>query len=461
MPCGVGEFLCMGPASRAGTSVCAARSGQRLARAGRAGLNDKTPVPSRQGGPAAGRGCAAADTAFASGSRSRSKAKPVRLRATDFACACAAKAASASSVGGVEQHRVRAPGAAGRRRGRCRARRAPASRPRPAPSGTVPGRSSCQRRRARAAGLAVTNSFTGASGKTTVPMSRPSSTAPISPGKSRWKSSSAARTPGCAATALAAASASGPRRSGRARSSGCSARGRGFGRGRVGRVGAGVQHAAADGAVEQAGIEIGQAERGGEAAGERALAGGGRAVDGDDAAAHRDGGAEAPHQRGEAGEAGVDEARRRPPRPARCVARPSTSALMAMRWSIWVATRPPPGGRAGAVHDQRVALDLDPRRRWPRSSAAVAASRSLSFTRSSARPRMRVVPSAQAAATARTGYSSIMLGARSGGTSTPRSAGIGGGQVAHRLAALGARVGDLQVGAHLAQRRRTGRCAPG
>ena len=34
---------------------------------------------------------------------------------------------------------------------------------------------------------------------------------------------------------------------------------------------------------------------------------------------------------------------------------------------------------------------------------------------------MRVVPSANAAATARTGYSSIIVGARSGGTSTPRS----------------------------------------
>ncbi len=41
------------------------------------------------------------------------------------------------------------------------------------------------------------------------------------------------------------------------------------------------------------------------------------------------------------------------------------------------------------------------------------------MTLSSARPRMRVVPSAKAAATARIGYSSIIEGARSGGTSTP------------------------------------------
>ena len=62
-------------------------------------------------------------------------------------------------------------------------------------------RSSSQRRRARSARLAVTNSFTGASGKITVPMSRPSSTAPRAAAKPRWKSSSAARTAGMAATA--------------------------------------------------------------------------------------------------------------------------------------------------------------------------------------------------------------------------------------------------------------------
>ena len=41
---------------------------------------------------------------------------------------------------------------------------------------------------------------------------------------------------------------------------------------RVGRIAAGVQHAAADGAVQQAGVEIRQAQRGGEPARERALA---------------------------------------------------------------------------------------------------------------------------------------------------------------------------------------------
>ena len=71
--------------------------------------------------------------------------------------------------------------------------------------------------------------------------------------------------------------------------------------------------------------------------------------------------APAVHQRDEAGEAGVDERRRRPPRPARPRPGPSTSALMAIRWSMWVATIPPPGRRpAGAVHDQVVALDFHP-----------------------------------------------------------------------------------------------------
>ena len=53
--------------------------------------------------------------------------------------------------------------------------------------------------------------------------------------------------------------------------------------------------------------------------------------------------------------------------------------------------------------------------------AATAASRSLSFTLSSLKPRMRVAPEAKAAATARIGYSSIIEGARAAGTSTPRS----------------------------------------
>ena len=61
--------------------------------------------------------------------------------------------------------------------------------------------SSARRRAARTSSEAVTKSFASASGQITVPMSRPSSTAPPSRrAKRRWKSSSAARTSGSAAT---------------------------------------------------------------------------------------------------------------------------------------------------------------------------------------------------------------------------------------------------------------------
>ena len=65
---------------------------------------------------------------------------------------------------------------------------------------------------------------------------------------------------------------------------------------------------------------------------------------------------------------------------------------------------------------------------------------------------MRVVPSALAATTARTGYSSIMLGARSQGTSTPRSVpwrttrSPTGSPPSHAAVLHG------DIGAHLAQR---------
>ena len=85
--------------------------------------------------------------------------------------------------------------------------------------------------------------------------------------------------------------------------------------------------------------------------------------------------------------------------------------------------------------------------------AAVASSRSDSFTRSSFRPRMRVMPSAKAAATARIGYSSIMVGARSAGTSTPLRPPRPDPQVGDVLTALVALLQHLDRGAHLAQRR--------
>ena len=82
----------------------------------------------------------------------------------------------------------------------------------------------------------------------------------------------------------------------------------------------------------------------------------------------------------------------------------------------------------------------------------MAASRSLSFAFSSARPSIRVSPSAKAASTARTGYSSIMLGARSGGTRTPFSRRVARADVGDRLAAFLALVLEGDIGAHFLQR---------
>ena len=85
-------------------------------------------------------------------------------------------------------------------------------------------RNSARRRSARASGAAVRNIFTGASGRTTVPMSRPSSTAPAPPGgscaKRRCQASSARRTAGCAATLEAAAPTASSRRPGASRTPG-------------------------------------------------------------------------------------------------------------------------------------------------------------------------------------------------------------------------------------------------
>ena len=70
---------------------------------------------------------------------------------------------------------------------------------------------------------------------------------------------------------------------------------------------------------------------------------------------------------------------------------------------------------------------------------------------------MCVAPSAQAAATARIGYSSIMVGARSAGTVTPFSAAALDAQIGDRLAAHFAAVLEHDVRAHFLQ----GRIKPG
>ena len=91
----------------------------------------------------------------------------------------------------IEQVRVRRPPSMGRPRGGCRVHRACGCRRAPPPH-----RSPCRRPgipppgvRARASGVAMTKIFTSACGQITVPISRPSSTAPGGwAANSRWKS---------------------------------------------------------------------------------------------------------------------------------------------------------------------------------------------------------------------------------------------------------------------------------
>ena len=122
---------------------------------------------------------------------------------------------------------VRSPAGAARPRGSrsSSSRRRSASRIASAsgPSGSRP-RSSA-RRRARSSTEASRKILRSASGRTTVPMSRPAMTIPPARARSRWRSSSAARSSGMADTADTAASTSGrgrhrcdrPRRRGRGR----------------------------------------------------------------------------------------------------------------------------------------------------------------------------------------------------------------------------------------------------
>ena len=128
---------------------------------------------------------------------------PVRT-VLDVTAAMAAAVAASTSISDVS--RITASAAAARgavarwlsRRSRARISAARShSQPHPVPSAGALARTSA---------LAVTKSFTSASGQTTVPMSRPSSTAPGSRrAKPRWKSSSAALTSGMTATIEAAA----------------------------------------------------------------------------------------------------------------------------------------------------------------------------------------------------------------------------------------------------------------
>ena len=139
----------------------------------------------------------------------------------------------------------------------------------------------------------------------------------------------------------------------------------------------------ADGAIERAGVEMGETSAVGQPARQRTLAASGRSVDGDDHAgpcvghgsssgllayhARRpsgggsgDAGAEAVHQRHETGEAGVDGARvvhrdRLASRPARA---PGSSWRCGGPAGVATAA-PPPAARRRAVDDQAVGAVLD------------------------------------------------------------------------------------------------------
>ena len=145
--------------------------------------------------------------------------------------------------------------------------------------------SSSARRRARSSGSAVRKTLTGASGATTVPMSRPSATQSPFASSSRCLRASAARTRGLVATREAASLTSGARiasvtssPSTRTRSSSSSA------------SRSACSEAAppwrsvisADGAVHGARVEVAEAERPRQRARHGALAGPGGPVDGND-----------------------------------------------------------------------------------------------------------------------------------------------------------------------------------
>ncbi|QYU68541.1 MFS transporter [Leptolyngbya sp. 15MV] len=196
----------------------------------------------------------------------------------------------------------------------------------------------------------------------------------------------------------------------------------------IARIAAAIQHAPPDRAIQQPRIQVRQPEFRREPPRQRALSRRRRAIHRDDEGFHTGpmapSGAPLPTSpftsAAKPGKEVSMKAASSTATGARA-ASPSTSALIAMRWSICVTTVPPPAGGPPAPSTTRSSPSIATRTPLTARSAAVAARRSLSLTRSSFSPRIRVVPRAAAATTARIGYSSIIAGARSGGTSTPRS----------------------------------------
>src|SRR5690606_11114256 len=98
-------------------------------------------------------------------------------------------------------------------------------------------------------------------------------------------------------------------------------------------------------AVQKPGVEMGQAVMGGERRPDRALARGGRAIDGDNHAASPSGEKPAPSREKSSMNEGKLVAIMRSSSTVTGLsdAMPMTRKLMAMRWSRWVSTVPPPG----------------------------------------------------------------------------------------------------------------------
>src|SRR5260221_11950370 len=107
----------------------------------------------------------------------------------------------------------------------------------------------------------------------------------------------------------------------------------------VGQLSAGVQHRLGNRAINHAGIEVTIAVMLGKPLAQRALAGGGRSVDGDD---HEN---SAPNERIIGIKSGKLVAMKAVSSTftGLSAASPITRADIAMRWSMWVATRPSPG----------------------------------------------------------------------------------------------------------------------
>src|SRR5262249_28469769 len=159
-----------------------------------------------------------------------------------------------------------------------------------------------------------------------------------------------------------------------------------------------------DGPVHRARVDVRVAEAAGERAARRALPGARGAVDRDHQPPHQPPSTGAPSAARLAKNPGNDTATHAgsvisTPRSAR---RPATAKAMAMRWSPTAWTRPP--RRRPPPRPRRVSPSSETRMATPSgASCSSAARRSLSFTRSSLAPVIRVSPSANAAAIASSG----------------------------------------------------------